>query len=74
MEFIQYEVNGVVVEIILNCFDVYYVLNEQMLFELKLVVEKVVVSEVFIVFLRGIGKGFLVGGDIWMMILEYDFD
>lgn len=45
MEFIQYEVNGSVAEIILNRPDAHHALNEQMLSELKEAVEKAAASE-----------------------------
>lgn len=74
MEFIQYEVNGAVAEIILNRPDAHHALNEQMLSELKLAVEKAAASEALIVLLRGTGKGFSAGGDIRMMTSEHDPD
>ncbi|MCY9375796.1 enoyl-CoA hydratase [Bacillus sp. T17B1] len=74
MEFIQYEVNGSVAEIILNRPDAHHALNEQMLSELKEAVEKAAASEVLIVLLRGTGKGFSAGGDIRMMTSEHNSD
>ncbi|MCY9038306.1 enoyl-CoA hydratase-related protein, partial [Bacillus inaquosorum] len=74
MEFIQYERNGAVAEIILNRPDAHHALNEQMLSELKEAVDKAAASEALIVLLRGTGKGFSAGGDIRMMTSEHDPD
>ncbi|KAF1680342.1 MULTISPECIES: enoyl-CoA hydratase [Bacillus] len=74
MEFIKYEVNGTIAEIILNRPDAHHALNEQMLSELKEAIEKAAASEALIVFLRGSGKGFSAGGDIRMMTSEHDLE